>query len=460
MNVKPPAPVRRPPPEPTPRRESSAATSVPPYNRSAGSFQRQTGYSPDNNIEVPSRPPLPAGRPVGSPSFPRSFINDATTTPVMSYDGQYPFAPFGGNERTAETTKKAPLPPQPGPHPQPVISGSKTRTPPKTSPRRSSVDRFLPNEQQPQNTTQQSNTSMPSALSRPGSRVAISAPFEEPSASLVKTKSSFFTATTGNENGANQQQKRPTSTTPSTERSPTISKAANLFETKTNDTIKHQQQQQPPPPTANRFNMVSREQTKQNLSQQQATKNVLPKKASAEPQSSAKTAPVPPPPLGPQAHRPTAPPKSSKTKISPPSSARSDKSSAPKPPSEAPKVEPPPPPVPTQVTSVPVPPPPPPVGGPPAPPPPPPPGAMVPPNSKSSGSSTTSATKIVPNEKAKPDDLLAAIRKASVAQLKPAEERKLEPVSNTAADPKSNLLGEIRNFDKSNILKKVFQLYL
>jgi len=68
---------------------------------------------------------------------------------------------------------------------------------------------------------------------------------------------------------------------------------------------------------------------------------------------------------------------------------------------------------------------------------------------------STAGPKFVPQEKSKPDDLLAAIRSSSKSQLKSAEDRKLEPITKSDNDPKSNLLGEIRNFDKSNILKKV-----
>ena len=69
-------------------------------------------------------------------------------------------------------------------------------------------------------------------------------------------------------------------------------------------------------------------------------------------------------------------------------------------------------------------------------------------------------TNIVPTEKGKPDELLSAIRASSVAMLKPASERRISSNESPMSlkNAKENLLGQIRNFDRSSILKKVEQM--
>ena len=432
---KPPAPIRRPPPEPN-RRDTTTAVSVSPHNRTGtqnNGFQRSSN-PPTSINDVPARPPLPAGRPAGSPVFPANAFKHDQTTNVAAYDGNFPYTPYA-SERGAETHIRAPPPPLSAPQGNSMMPSR--APPPKTSPRHSSVDRFGTNEQKTP-PKQNNTTTIPSSLSRPGSRTAISAPFEEPSASLVKTSSSYIStnnSTSDNNSTSEKNDPRRKISGSSAESSPTINGGQSPV-TLENSGFNNSTAQ-----NLNRFNMISRDQLQKN---QQTPKSVPPNKASmAESHATSKVAPAAPALAN---SKPVAPPKTSKLRASP-SSAKGEKASAPKPPTDvASKSVPAPPPPPP---NVPAPPPPPPIGVPPPPP------APAAPSAGPSRRESSVAPKMVPLTKAKPDDLLDAIRKASVNQLKPAEERTLEPVKTTSEDPKSSLLGEIKNFRKETVLKKV-----
>ena len=453
--VKPSAPLRR--PKEATRRESMGIMPTTQHLHSNIDTAKET----DTIREAPPPKPPPPPR----PAVTQLMFPVESNQILEAYDGSAPFTPFSNAPKIAQ--KKAP--------PPPVPTDKRPRTAPSINkpPRHASVDRFGAN-CNPQHRVglatesgdnsnavgMNSHDRMSWALSKPGSRAAISAPFEEPSASLVKATSSFISI-------------------PAENRAQSISKLS----PDVNEPISYNRSNAfIAPQGGSRSNRDKHQMGESNLSKNKTFSNnsngrqdanrktSLPSKpqiqssitAQPSPQiSGEKTSPrcAPPPPPPPSSTRPgrsvtsdedkwkQAPPQpnvASSLKISASfktAGSISKPVAPPPPPAFAPPVPPPPPP----------------------PPPPPAPSDEVALAPKKQEPNTTSQTpkpqssNIVPLEKGKPDDLLDAIRASSVAMLKPASERKISSVEapKTMEDAKSNLLGQIRNFDKSSILKKV-----